>query len=407
VIDDLGHVLAAWLVRANVSTAALALAALLVDRALAHRARASLRIALYAPVALRVLAPFSWSIPVAPSMPTLLPAETLAVSTAKATPAFASLALVVAYVAVAAALAIRALVRRRNLARALEAAVPREIAGATHPVLEHPELGPMVVGLAVPRIVLPSALLGDTTALACVLDHEASHVRRRDPWLAAFIELLLVVCWPVVPLWIAARRVRHLMELACDQAALADADASARRRYGHVLLDLAERWSDDAIAAGSLHFGSTLRARIESIAAHRRWPRAVEVALVTVAVAGFVACTAAAPAPAPSAEHPGALAPEAIQKVVRQSFGTYRQCYERGQTANPRLEGRVTVSFVIARDGSVRGAADHGSTLADADVVACVVRGFSALAFPPPDGGEVSVIYPIAFAPGDPESLDK
>ena len=56
-IDRLGHALAAWLLPVNAWTAVLLACALLLDHALARRARASLRIALYAPVALRVLVP--------------------------------------------------------------------------------------------------------------------------------------------------------------------------------------------------------------------------------------------------------------------------------------------------------------------------------------------------------------
>jgi hypothetical protein len=61
----------------------------------------------------------------------------------------------------------------------------------------------------------------------------------------------------------------------------------------------------------------------------------------------------------------------------------------------------VSVSFVILPDGSVQNAVDHGSTLPDANVVECVVGGFRHLAFPPPQGGYVTVVYPIEFRPGD------
>ena len=85
-IDRIGHALVDWLVSVNVWTAVLLACALLLDRALARRAHASLRIALYAPVALRVLLPFSWSIPVAhaPRVAMLLPLDTLSASAAPA-----------------------------------------------------------------------------------------------------------------------------------------------------------------------------------------------------------------------------------------------------------------------------------------------------------------------------------
>jgi hypothetical protein len=97
----------------------------------------------------------------------------------------------------------------------------------------------------------------------------------------------------------------------------------------------------------------------------------------------------------------GRIPPEKIQQVVREKFGIFRVCYEGGLTGNPKLQGKVTVRFVIERDGTVSGATDSGSDLPDAAVVACVVKGFGTLKFPKPDGGLVTVVYPIVFNPGD------
>jgi hypothetical protein len=36
-----------------------------------------------------------------------------------------------------------------------------------------------------------------------------------------------------------------------------------------------------------------------------------------------------------------------------------------------------------------------------ANVVSCVVRGFGNLSFPPPEGGIVTVQYPISFSASD------
>jgi hypothetical protein len=61
----------------------------------------------------------------------------------------------------------------------------------------------------------------------------------------------------------------------------------------------------------------------------------------------------------------------------------------------------VTVRFAIGKDGSTTAATDAGSTLPDATVVACVVRGFAGLNYPAPDGGTAVVTYPLVFEPGD------
>jgi hypothetical protein len=97
----------------------------------------------------------------------------------------------------------------------------------------------------------------------------------------------------------------------------------------------------------------------------------------------------------------GRLPPEVIQRTVRLNFGRFRLCYENGMRANPNLEGRVSVRFIIDRSGAVAMAADGGSDLPDRGVVQCVVRGFGNLSFPSPEGGVVTVVYPLLFNPGD------
>jgi hypothetical protein len=95
----------------------------------------------------------------------------------------------------------------------------------------------------------------------------------------------------------------------------------------------------------------------------------------------------------------GYLEPTLIQKIVRQSNGRYRACYEAGLGRDAKLAGRVAVRFVIGRDGRVVSTADADSNLPDRVAVACVIAAFGTLQFPPPSGGEVTVVYPIMFSP--------
>ena len=94
----------------------------------------------------------------------------------------------------------------------------------------------------------------------------------------------------------------------------------------------------------------------------------------------------------------GRLPPEAVQRVVRQSFGRMRACYEAGLMNNPDLEGRVAVKFVIDREGQVALASPWSdTTIADVKVAQCVTRAYQAMTFPKPEGGIVTVVYPIVF----------
>ena len=94
----------------------------------------------------------------------------------------------------------------------------------------------------------------------------------------------------------------------------------------------------------------------------------------------------------------GRLPPEAVQRVVRQSFGRLRACYDSGLRRNPSLEGRITVKFVIDREGAVAMASAADATFPDSEVIACVARAYQAMTFPKPEGGIVTVVYPLVLS---------
>ena len=95
----------------------------------------------------------------------------------------------------------------------------------------------------------------------------------------------------------------------------------------------------------------------------------------------------------------GRLPAETIQRTVRQSFGRFRVCYEKDLRTQPSLTGRVTVSFTIARDGSVARVSATGEGV-PATTASCVGTAFGGLSFPAPEGGVVNVVYPIMMSPG-------
>jgi hypothetical protein len=94
----------------------------------------------------------------------------------------------------------------------------------------------------------------------------------------------------------------------------------------------------------------------------------------------------------------GRLPPEVIQRIVRQNFGRFRLCYENGLRKDPKLGGKVAVTFVIQADGSV-SSPTSGGDLASPDVKACIVKAIGRLSFPQPEGGTVKVTYPLVFSP--------
>jgi hypothetical protein len=95
----------------------------------------------------------------------------------------------------------------------------------------------------------------------------------------------------------------------------------------------------------------------------------------------------------------GRLPAEVVRRVVQNGFGPFQRCYEDGLRKSPKLEGKVTVKFVVQPDGSISNVGNGGSDLPDANVVACVVRAFHGMSFPQPEAGKVLVVYPLRFSP--------
>lgn len=97
-------------------------------------------------------------------------------------------------------------------------------------------LGPAVVGLFRPRIVLPTDFARRYTPeeQSLVLEHEHEHVRRGDLPAQALGSLLTCLFWfnPLVHL--AAARFRFDQELACDAAVL-ERRPRSRRCYGEAM----------------------------------------------------------------------------------------------------------------------------------------------------------------------------
>ena len=109
----------------------------------------------------------------------------------------------------------------------------------------------------------------------------------------------------------------------------------------------------------------------------------------------------AAPAPVEAAKPAGRLPPEIIQSVVRERFDDFQRCYDDGLRRNPSLRGTVGTRFVIGRDGRVTSVTNTGDDVTDATFVRCVAGVFHSLVFPPPEGGLVTVVYPIMFSRAD------
>jgi Ca-activated chloride channel family protein len=93
----------------------------------------------------------------------------------------------------------------------------------------------------------------------------------------------------------------------------------------------------------------------------------------------------------------GGLPGEVVSRLLRQSVGRFRNCYQMGLQRNPSLSGRMNLSFVIGQGGNVVAVRDAGSSLGDMGVTGCVQNAVRAVSFPQPSGGFVTVNVPLVF----------
>ncbi|HEX3344078.1 MAG TPA: AgmX/PglI C-terminal domain-containing protein [Polyangiaceae bacterium] len=108
---------------------------------------------------------------------------------------------------------------------------------------------------------------------------------------------------------------------------------------------------------------------------------------------------------------PEKFSPEYIRDRVREDlFPLAKGCYADALKRNPKLSGRLAVSFRILGDKKVGGVVDEAhmtedTTIDDAEMQTCVRESMMSVSFDaPPNDGEVTVVYPIDFSPDDDEA---
>lgn len=95
----------------------------------------------------------------------------------------------------------------------------------------------------------------------------------------------------------------------------------------------------------------------------------------------------------------GGIDRAAVDAVVKRHMSQIRYCYQRELNRSPGLAGKVSVKFIIAKDGSVSSANVAKSTMGNERVESCVTARFHHMTFPPLRGGGIAVVnYPFVFA---------
>ncbi len=126
---------------------------------------------------------------------------------------------------------------------------------------------PGLYGFLKPVVILPPWCNElSTTDIRLLLRHELTHLHRFDHWVFRFTQAVAALHWwnPIVRRTLT--QLRRECELACDQTVLKVLSAEERARYGHLLLEVAERQIVNRSAFTALAFSpsaTTLRERID------------------------------------------------------------------------------------------------------------------------------------------------
>ena len=169
------------------------------------------------------------------------------------------------------------------------------------------DIGPAVVGIMRPRIVIPRWLLQqDAATQEIALAHEREHVRAQDIRVLGGALLVAVLLPWNLPIWWQLRRLRFAMEVDCDARVLRG--GQSRSTYSAVLLNVATRLVPlRAAAAGLSESGSSLEKRIRIMHAplRTRWRLlAAFLGTCSVALIAVAANVAAPPVPSLTAVSP-------------------------------------------------------------------------------------------------------
>jgi hypothetical protein len=236
-----------------------------------------------------------------------------------------------------------------------------------------PRVGPAVVGVVRPEIVVPRWLFGCTAAeQQLVLAHAREHLRGRDHLLLGIGSLVVaLVPWHPAVWWMLAR-LRLAIELDCDARVLRRGVRA--KDYGTLLIDLAGRCTGFRMGATALaDEGSHLERRLLAMNANRagrRWLRAG-----VLGTAAGLALLAACEAKVPTGPEIDAMDVGSVQRAATQlrpfnlMHGDSTVFFVNGRSVDALTANALTPNQIASIDIS------KGSTPTTASVIRITTNG--------------------------------
>ncbi len=147
-----------------------------------------------------------------------------------------------------------------------------------------------VCGFIRPKIYVP-ANVGDAS-LSYILEHERTHIRRKDYLIKPLAFLALILHWLNPLMWLCFALMSRDMEMSCDESVMHRLGVSAKGGYSGSLLELSVK-RKGLLAANPLAFGeSHVKTRIKNILNFKKpafWVIMIAVVAVCSAVVAFTA----------------------------------------------------------------------------------------------------------------------
>lgn len=140
---------------------------------------------------------------------------------------------------------------------------------------------PFVLGIFRPRIYLPSSMKQEN--LHYVLEHERTHIRKKDPLKKMLAFGLSIIHWFNPFVWVAFAFFGKDMEMACDEETIARLGIDKKQDYATALLQLAS--GKRRLLGAPLAFGEgNVKTRIRNIVKYKKVWKIVSVVAVLVVV---------------------------------------------------------------------------------------------------------------------------
>lgn len=149
---------------------------------------------------------------------------------------------------------------------------------------------PFVCGFIRPKIIIPAGM--SENELSYILAHERTHIRRLDYLMKPFAFLALILHWFNPLMWLSFALMSKDMEMSCDESVLKKLGNDIKGSYSSSLLSLSAKRSG-LLAGSPLAFGeSNIKSRIKNIMTYKKpefWVVAAAIVISAVLMVFFTA----------------------------------------------------------------------------------------------------------------------